>query len=40
MLFFILVMWGNNLYAMIPIVVNSGCSHDRIDWGGAVKTNT
>jgi len=27
------------MYALIPIVVNSGRPHDRIDWGSAVKTN-
>jgi len=30
---------NNSLYALILIVVNSGRPHDRINWGGAVKTN-
>ena len=33
------IMLENNLYALILIVVNSGCPHDRIDYGGAAETN-
>jgi len=33
------IMLENNLYALILIVVNSGCPHDQIDWDGPAKTN-
>jgi len=34
------ILLRNNLYALIPIVVNLRRSHDQIDWGGAMETYT
>ena len=34
------ILLRNNLYALIPIVVNLRCPHDQIDWGNATETYT